>query len=174
MNIIYQISPEFIYYKAFAIPFGFAVFVLISIAALKLHIKLNEPITKSAISSYRGNIKSQQRELFPIILVIAIVIFALLLYFSYRKSVLEIGQLDELYSNSDSIKGTLKSLHSYNKDWDLVRFEVGGIVFDYRLDDRGIFDIDLNQMEIDKIEGKVVEIRFTEGSRILEILQLEK
>ncbi|QPB83505.1 hypothetical protein CWC22_011105 [Pseudoalteromonas rubra] len=172
MNIIYQLSSEFIYYKAFSIPFGFAVFVLMSAVVFKFHFKLNEPLTKSDIVRYRESVKSLQHEFFPTILVIAIVIFVLLSFFSYLKVVSELSQLDELYSNSDSIKGTLKSLHFYQEGWDFVKFEVGGVVFDYRLDDRGFFDVDLTQMEIDKFEGKVVEIRFTDDLRILEIIQL--
>lgn len=68
-----------------------------------------------------------------------------------------------------SVKGSLISVHSYNEDWDLVHFKVGEQVFYYRLEEVGRFDFDLNQKELQKFEGDLVEVKFTETGRIVSL-----
>lgn len=60
-----------------------------------------------------------------------------------------------------------KILHNYSNDWDLTKFSIGDKTFSFRREEIRNTDFSLDQNEIAEFEGKLIEIVYTEDSRIV-------
>lgn len=104
-------------------------------------------------------------------LAVLMVVFLVIVLWAYKTIKQEtdylakLGQEIPLYTQI----GVLKSLHDYSNDWDLTKFSIGERTFSFRKEEIKATDFNLDQNEIDKLEGELIEIVYAEDLRIVSL-----